>query len=175
MNIVIAILSGTPWWVFALLALLVGLGVQQLKPRVVRLPRIAVVPGVFLAWGLIALSTRAAVMPDVVLAWLIASMLGVGLGWSTTRLDGIRVDRRRGLIYLPDGWTTLVVSLSVFAAKYALAVSAALRPQWHAAIATADVAVSGLSAGYFLARLARLLIWYRHSSQVDLAIAGLPR
>jgi hypothetical protein len=68
-----------------------------------------------------------------------------------------------------------MVSLSVFAAKYALAVTAALRPQWHAAIATADVAVSGLSAGYFLARFGRMLIWYRHSSEVDLAIAGLPR
>jgi hypothetical protein len=89
--------------VFALLALLVGLGVQQLKPRVVRLPRIAVVPGVFLAWGLIALSTRASAAPTIVLAWLTASMLGAGLGWSTTRLDGIRVDRRRGLIYLPGG------------------------------------------------------------------------
>jgi hypothetical protein len=173
MNLVIAILSGTPWWVFVLLALLVGLGVQQLKPRIVRLPRIVIVPGVFLAWGLIALSTRAA--PGIVLAWLIASMLGAGLGWSTTRLAGIRVDRRRGLIYLPGGWTTLVASLSVFAAKYALAVTAALRPQWHAAIATADVAVSGLSAGYFLARLGRMLIWYRHSFEVDLVIAGLPR
>jgi len=175
MNLVIAILSGTPWWVFALLALLVGLGVQQLKPRIVRLPRIVVVPGVFLAWGLIALSTRAAAAPGIVLAWFIALMLGAALGWSTTRLDRIRVDRRRGLIYLPGGWTTLVASLSVFAAKYALAVAAALRPQWHAAIATADVAVSGLSAGYFLARLGRMLIWYRHSSEVDLAIAGLPR
>src|SRR5262245_64706099 len=68
MNLVIAILSGTPWWVFALLALLVGLGVQQLKPRIVRLPRIVVVPGVFLAWGLIALSTRAAAAPGIVLA-----------------------------------------------------------------------------------------------------------
>jgi hypothetical protein len=175
MNLVIAILSGTPWWVFVLLALLVGLGVQQLKPRIVRLPRIVVVPGVFLAWGLIALSTRAAAAPGIVLAWLIAVMLGAVPGWSTTRLERIRVDRRRGLIYLPGGRTTLVASLSVFAAKYALAVAAALRPQWHAAIATADVAVSGLSAGYFLARLGRMLIWYRHASEVDLAIAGLPR
>jgi len=175
MNLVIAILSATPWWVFALLALLVGLGVQQLRPRIVRLPRIVVVPGVFLAWGLIALSTRAAAAPDIILAWLVALMLGAGLGWSTMRLDGIRVDRRRGLIYLTGGWTVLVASLSVFAAKYALAVTAALRLQWHAAIAIADVAVSGLSAGYFLARLARTLIWYRHSSEVDLAIAGQPR
>src|SRR5258708_3390530 len=36
----LAILLGTPWWVFALLALLTGLGLQALRTRRTRLPRL---------------------------------------------------------------------------------------------------------------------------------------
>jgi hypothetical protein len=173
MNLIWAILSGTPVWVFALFALLVGLGIQQLRPRTVQMPRIFIVPAVFLAWGLIALWMRAAVVQSAVPAWLVALPIGFAFGWATTRLDGLVADRRRGLIYLPGGWTTVVASMIVFAAKYVLAVSMVMRPQWRDVLATADMAVSGLSAGYFLARLARMLTLYRNVPEADLAAGAV--
>jgi hypothetical protein len=172
MNVVWAILSGTPWWVFALLAVLLGVGIQQLRPRSVPVSRIALAPAMFLAWGLIALWTRATAAAGIIPAWLMAFTVGACLGWATTRVDGLRADPRHGLIHLPGSWTILVASSVVFAAKYALEVSAAMNPEWRAATAVADVAVSGLSAGYFLARLARTLKFYRNSASVDLAGDG---
>jgi hypothetical protein len=174
MNVVWAILSGTPWWAFALLAVLLGVGIQQLRPRAVPVSRIALVPAMFLAWGLIALWTRATMAAGIVPAWLVALIVGACLGWATTRVDGLRADPRHGLIHLPGSWTILVASSAVFAAKYALAVSAAMNPEWRAATAVADVAVSGLGAGYFLARLARTLRFYRNSPSANLACDGAP-
>src|SRR4051794_38145984 len=112
MSVVGAILLGTSWWVFMLLALLVALGISQLRPRAVRLPRILIAPAVFLGWGLIALWIRAGTGSAA--PWLLALIIGVLVGWQTTSLDGLRADRQRGLIYLPGGWTTLVASLAVF-------------------------------------------------------------
>jgi len=175
MNLVWAILSGTPWWVFALLAVLVGVGVQQLKPRVLQVPRIAIVPAVFLAWGLIALWTRATIAVGIIPTWLVALAAGARLGWATARLDGLQADRQRGLIFLPSSAATLVAGLTVFAAKYALTVFGTMNPEWRVATAVADMAVSGISAGYFLARVARTLNVYRTSPGVDLAIDGMPR
>jgi hypothetical protein len=169
MNIIWAILVGTPPWVFVLFALLVGLGIQQLRPRTVHLARIFIVPAVFLAWGLFALWMRAAIVQSAVPAWLSALTIGFAGAWATTRLDGLGADRQRGLIHLPGGWTTLVVSMMVFAAKYMLAVSIVMRPDWRDVLATADMAVSGLSTGFFLARLARMLRHYRNAPQAELA------
>jgi hypothetical protein len=53
---VIGILLHTPWWVFVVFALLLALGIQALRPRVVSAWRLLVTPGIFIAWGLVSLA-----------------------------------------------------------------------------------------------------------------------
>ena len=78
------VLAGTPWWAYAVLALLVFLGVRRLKARVRSLGLALVAPGAFLVWGL-----------SNVMAYSQAHSLMVGgsilsvlflVGWASTRL-----------------------------------------------------------------------------------------
>jgi hypothetical protein len=169
--LLIAILQHTPWWIFALFALLVRFGVQALTPRRVAVPRLLIVPFVFFAWGLWSLAMRSAASPLLAADWVVFGIAGLAIGWWTTRLDGVRIDRAARSVLLPGSTVPLVRNLTIFATKYALAVVMTLSPAWRAQIVSWDVAVSGLSAGYFAAWTLRFALLYRDAG----AAAAQPR
>lgn len=151
-----AILAHTPWWAWALCALLVARGLPALRTRSVPVARVLIVPAVFMAWGIGSLVVRSAGSPMLAVAWFGCALAGVAIGWQTTRLKGVRVDRAAGRVTLPGSVVPLVRNLSIFAVKYALGVAAALAPAWRGDIALWSIGVSGLSAGYFAAWVMRL-------------------
>ncbi len=157
----LAILSHTPWWVWALLALLVGIGLQATRPRRITLRRTVITPVVFVAWGLGSLSLHASAV--TVAAWLAAAALGAALAVATTRTDGVVVDRGRGTLLLAGSWQPLARYLAIFAARYALAVAAVRMPTAGETLIVGDLAVSGLAAGYFMGGLALLVRHYRRA------------
>jgi hypothetical protein len=161
MPTLIAVLQHTPWWVFALFALLVRFGVQALTPRRVAVPRLLIVPFVFFAWGLWSLAMRSVAQPLLAADWAAFGIAGLAIGWWTSRLDDVRIDRVTGTVALPGSAVPLVRNLTIFATKYALAVAMTLAPSWRAQIVSWDVAVSGLSAGYFAAWMLRFAQSYR--------------
>ena len=158
---VLPILQHTPWWVWPLLAALIALGLQARRRRRARVGRVLVTPAVFVAWGLVSVAAHPA--PDPLAAWLGAAILGVVLGSAVTRLDGIRADRALGAVELPGSWVPLARNLVIFAARYALAVAAARLPAARDQLVLWDLAVSGLSAGYFLGWLAVFVRRYRRT------------
>jgi hypothetical protein len=149
MNLFIRILGGTPWWVWALLLILVWLGLQAARPRVVRLQRIFVIPAIFIFWGLVSLTMRPMFSETIALDWAAAALGGAALGMLTTRVEGLQVDRRLGLVELPGSWRPLARFLAIFLIKYVLAVAIALRPDLRGELTLCDVAVSGALTGYF--------------------------
>ena len=72
------ILLNTPWWAFALLAVLVILGVQALRPCTIMVWRLLAIPGVFIVWGLITLVTRSIGSPILLLDWFLTCAVGLG-------------------------------------------------------------------------------------------------
>lgn len=54
---ILNMLQNTPWWAFVLLALLIVLGIQALRPRTIAVWRLLIVPAAFIVWGLISLVT----------------------------------------------------------------------------------------------------------------------
>jgi hypothetical protein len=163
----IVILQHTPMWVMALLALLVVLGVQALRPRTVSVWRLLTVPAVFIVWGLITLATRSAGTPVLLLDWLAAATAGLAIGWSTARLDGVAFDRARGLVSVPGSTFPLLRNIVLFAVKYALAAAVAIVPAHRGELVPWDVAVSGLAAGYFIGWLVRFALKYRSAGEPE--------
>jgi hypothetical protein len=153
------ILRGTPWWVFALFALLVYLGFRATKPRVSGWRRAVLNAVVFMIWGVATLL----ITPNPVhaLVWALTASTGGALALLTVRFDGMEVDRRRGLVRLPASWLPLARNMLVFGAKYAIAVMTALAALAPAQLALWDLGVSGASAGYFAAWLWRFWLAYR--------------
>lgn len=169
MDLLHGILVNTPWWVFLLFLLLVWLGVQARRPRIVSLRRVFITPAIFIGWGIVGLLGRVLGAPLLLADWLVFALCGGALAATTVRLGGMSVDRGQGLVHLPGSVLPLIRNLSIFAAKYLLAVAMALHPASLAALTAADVAVSGLSAGYFLGWVARFVMAYRSAPDRDLS------
>jgi hypothetical protein len=116
------VVAGTPLWVWAVLGLVLALGMTALKPAHRSPARLSLVPGIFLAvsLGMLLSSARlAAVLP----LWLMTCLLGsgIGVGWAT--LLHIEIDRTRRLIHMPGTAFWLVTGLILFGLRYALEVS----------------------------------------------------
>ena len=157
----LALLQNTPAWVFAVFALLIVLGVQALRPRVVPVWRLLAIPLAVSAWGLVTLATRALEAPVLLVAWLIAGAAGLLLAWRTQRLDRLGIDREHGVVSVPGSRTPLLRNLGIFAVKYVLTAAIAISPAHRDSLLLWNFALSGLMAGYFLSWLARFALAYR--------------
>jgi hypothetical protein len=171
MDIATRFLSGTPWWVYGLLALLVWLGLQAARPRTVSLSRVLIAPAVFIGWGIVSLMLRSNVSDAVV--WLGTAACGAAFAVLVTRIDGVVADRR-GLVRVPGSILPLARFLAIFIAKYALAVAASVRPDLRDVLAPWDIGVSGLAAGYFVGWFLAFLRTYRRAPDAALG-AETPR
>ena len=159
-DLVRGILSGTPLWVWVLFAYLMWLGSRSLKPSQVPVRKVAVLPVVFIVWGLSGLTRHPFPAEAIAAFWLggLAGGLLLGLA-SGPRL--LAVDRDGGgIIHFPASPLPLIRNLLIFGAHYVLNVLLALRPADAASLMQADIAVSGASAGYFVGWA--FMLWQRY-------------
>lgn len=154
------ILGGTPLWVWGLLALLIWLGSLGLKRRRMALRRLAIVPIVFVIWGLSGLAARPFEAATIAGLWFAGLIAGLALGLVTAPRP-LDIDRARREIELPGSWWPLARSLIIFFAHYALIVAAVILTAQKAMLLQADIVVSGASAGYFTGWFVALLRRYR--------------
>jgi hypothetical protein len=164
------VLANTPWWVFLLLALLIGLGVQALRPRAVALSRVFIMPAVFLSWGLISLALTSRGAPLLLLAWSVAAAAGAVLALTSFRAAGLRLER--GRVHFPGSALPLTRNLLIFLVKYALAVAIARSPDLREQLQLWDIGVSGVIAGYFIGWMARFVVFYCRASAAEPALAS---
>ena len=145
MRFALGILTHTPLWVFALLAYLVWQGIRSLRPRTTPIWRLLIVPAVFIAMGLSRIVSGSETGPWPLLTWLGAAAVFAPLGLATpTRLIG--VDRQNWLVTRAGSAIPLIRNIVVFLLQYAVAVTAALDPHGHTAVALGGRAISGASA-----------------------------
>ncbi len=162
--------SHTPLWVFALLAYLVWIGAQRLRPSVRPLVRMWIAPTIFVIWGLVGLFSREGDFAAILTRWLVGALLGGALG-SAGGMPLV-VDRQRRLVRLPGSVLPLARVLVIFGAHYVLQAAAAMQPTNRAALLAWDVYVSGASTGYFVAWSLRFWRSYRKAPQTDLGPAA---
>ena len=158
---ILAILLGTPAWVYLLFALLLWLGACQLRPRIVPVQRIWRTPLVFIVWGLCGLVIHNTGALTSLLPWLIAASVGLLAG--VARPNTLAINHARSLVSRPASILPLLRNFTIFAAHYALNVAAVFNPGQHA-IMQVDMALSGVFAGYFLGWLLRFVQHYRESA-----------
>src|SRR5471030_3266263 len=100
LDLVNRIIAGTPIWVFALFAYAIRQGYRRLTPQVTAIRRVAVVPALFIAWGLYGLFSRPIGPEQVAAIWLPSAGLGIILG-ALASPRRLQVDRWRGLVRQP--------------------------------------------------------------------------
>jgi hypothetical protein len=166
MSALIAIVSHTPLWAIGLFGVLLVFGLQALRPRSMPVPRLFLLPALFMAWGIVSLVQRAGGAPLPCIDWLVLAGVGLAIGWRTTSWSSARLEAEDNRITLPGSKAPLIRNLAIFLVKYVLNVAFVVMPASHAAIALLDIAVSGLSAGYFAAWMLSFIAWYRGSPRV---------
>jgi len=165
MTALLNILHNTPWWVFVLFAVLLLLGAQALRTRTIPVWRLLVVPTVFIGWGVIGLIQQTTQStPYLVADWLIGATIGAAFLWLTGRSLAVQIERD-DVVSVAGSALPLVRNMAIFIAKYGLGVAAALNPAARQSLAVWDIAVSGLSAGYFLAWLVIFALAYQRAPQ----------
>lgn len=162
METIVQILTHTPWWVFVLFAFLVSRGVRAFNPAEVSLVQLAIVPAVFMIWGLAGLVERYGLDPGAFALWLAALAIGAALGAAILQGAALKGDRSRGIIYRPADFTVLPLIVVAFFSKYALAVMAAMSPEIVNAVGfrIVDLGVSGVFAGIFVGKFVRYVRAY---------------
>jgi hypothetical protein len=156
-TVIVAILSHTPGYVWAILAALVLLGSLQLRRQRMSRMRLLIAPVAMGALSLWSVTTAFGTKPAVIAAWL----LGIGAAWLANRaLRWPRDVRSDGDAFVVAGspWP-LALMLAIFALRYAVAVSLVFHPEWRAdpVFAAPMALLYGALSGMFTARAVRIL------------------
>jgi hypothetical protein len=173
MEILSQFISSTPWWVFVLFVYLVMKGWKARTPGDTTLPKMAIIPVVFTAWGLYDLVTLYGVTFETAITWLAGIAIGAAIGWSIASRFNLVADRSAGFIHRPADMTLLPLLLVTFAVKYGFGVIAAVAPHLLAetGFRIADLALSGLFTGIFVGKFVRYAWVWRNAAAPDASIS----
>jgi hypothetical protein len=156
-TVIVAILSHTPGYVWAILAALVVLGSVQLRRQRMSRTRLLIAPVTMGALSLWSATAAFGARPAVALAWL----LGMGAAWLANR--ALRWPREiasdgDAVVVAGSPWP-LALMLTIFALRYAVAVSLVFHPEWRAdpVFAAPMALLYGALSGMFAARAVRIL------------------
>jgi hypothetical protein len=150
----IAIMQGTPTWVWLLLAFLIYRGVNALHSRTTPLSKLAIIPLIFAAMGIAHLVSAPLVGWAAVAAWVVGLGAGFVGGVFNASRSRFIVDPIALSVTSPGSFVPLVLILATFATKFWLGFELATVTN-IAALASyvvIDAAVSGVVAGMFAGR-----------------------
>lgn len=161
----IQILSHTPVYVWAILAVLVYRGVVAMRDRDMAIRKLFIIPAIMLALSLqdIVAKFGSGLLP--LCAWAGAALL-VALLVARSGKAGASAGAAPGTLRVHGSAAPLVMMMVIFFTKYATAVTLAMHPAAsHDLLLPALVcALFGVGNGYFLGRLARNLMTLRFLS-----------
>lgn len=152
------ILTRTPLYVWAILALLVYRGIVEMRGRDVAIRKLFIVPVIMLALSLqdIVAKFGAAYLP--MSAWAGSAMVMTLLVWKFSGA-GIDAGAAPGSVRVCGSWGPLAMMMAIFFTKYVTAVTLVVQPDTvhNVLFSTAVCTLLGVFSGYFVGRLASIL------------------
>ena len=145
-----ALLTHTPLWVWAILALLIQRGVASARPHSITLPRLLLLPLVFTVLGALGLPHNGALLPLALAAAAAGVLIGAAAGRALfAGQSGYAWDAQSGQLHCPGSWRMLACSLAAFVLKFGMGMAAGRQPELLAGTGGALLtgAVSGATGG----------------------------
>jgi membrane protein CcdC involved in cytochrome C biogenesis len=145
----------TPWWVYALFAYLIFVGFKASRTRTVSIKKIFIIPIIFAAMSVHTLMTSFQLDAMTIMVWSAAIFIGMVLGWIQVYQYHLEIDKKNHRIQVPGTWTTLLLILIIFAAKYYFGYELAIDPTLieQTSFEYSMLGVSGVCTGLFVGRL----------------------
>ena len=159
------IFSHTPLYVWAILGLLVYRGVLASRAREVSLRKLCIIPLVMLALSLSGVQGSFGFAGSAPFAWAVGALAGAALAWMLTDPRKIVAIPQRASVRRPGSWAPLILMMSIFCMKYAVAVTLAIAPGYaHETGFSVPVCLAyGGFSGIFLGGLLRTGAVYRQA------------
>jgi hypothetical protein len=152
------IITHTPIWVWALLALLVYFGYQQTKSRTIGLRRATIIPVVLTALSIYGTLSAFGSSSLAILAWLAAA---TALATTVMLLPipaGTRFDNQARQLHIIGSWVPMALMMGIFVTKYIVGVALSMHPELaqKTTFALTFSALYGAFSGVFIGRALRL-------------------
>ncbi len=154
----IDILKHTPYYVWAILALLVYHGVAAMRAREIPVRKLIILPLIMLALSLQDIQAKFGSGQLALCVWACAALAVMLPVWKFGRA-GISPGAAPGSVRVHGSAAPLKMMLAIFFTKYATSVTLAVQPQAssNALFVVVTCALLGAFSGYFLGRLANHL------------------
>ncbi|MBI2809623.1 MAG: hypothetical protein HYX67_02165 [Candidatus Melainabacteria bacterium] len=154
------IISGAPWWVYALFAYLVSIGIQSIQPRTLPIKRLILMPVLFVVWSIYSLYGTFSMFPSLAFYWVALLALGAYLGFKEVRSWHFHSDHQKRTLTIPGNYSTLILILLIFVLKFFWGYLYATRTEISYWIYLSDTLTSALVTGFFVGRAAVFLKRY---------------
>jgi hypothetical protein len=155
-----AILRNTPLWVWGVLALLLALGLAQVRNRKISGLLILPLPATMIPLSLYGVAASFGASLGALSAWAIGAGAALTLnGLVFLGPRGLRYDAVDGRFEVPGSWIPLVLMLTIFSTRFVFAATTAMNPSivGTAAFIGCASAILGFCSGLFLSRAIRAL------------------
>lgn len=152
------ILAHTPYWVFALFALLVWLGAKQLTASSVGLGRVTVMPILMTGLSVYGVISVFGDAPAALVGWAVAALVLVALVLQRALPTRTRYDAATRRFHLAGSAVPLTLMMGIFFTKYVVGTMLAMHPEMRhgATFALAVPTLYGVFSGIFTGRAIRL-------------------
>lgn len=152
MESIIEALKGTPWWVYVILVVIIKMGLEARKSRVIPLKKIFIFPVLILAWSIFGIFQHFNGVADL-FYWIIFVIIGCYLGYRLVKGFLIRADRKKHRIKVPGTNLILIMALIIFATKYFFGYYYATHTYIPESINILRLATTGLISGILVGRV----------------------
>ena len=152
------ILTRTPIWAFALLALLLALGYSQTRTRTISLKRLTIIPLAMTGLSVYGVVSAFHGSGPSLMAWGITSLIALTVLMQTPLAQGTAYNAATQQFTIPGSWVPMALFMGLFFTKYAVGVSLGMQPALanNHSFALPVSALYGAFSGVFLARSAKL-------------------
>jgi hypothetical protein len=162
-----------PAWIFAVFVALLVIGLKQTFPRSVTLRRSIVLPALLMGLSLMGVASAFGAQPQALLAWALGLAAAVALLHGRVDTSAVRFSATTRRFEMPGSGWPLALMMSLFALKFAMGATLALRPELRQSVllATSASAAYGLFSGLFLGRAMALWALAREALSGDMGLA----
>jgi hypothetical protein len=170
MNIILTIITRTPFWVWPLMAGVLWLGSLNLRQRTVPLKLMLVLPAVMLVLSVGNATGTAAAPVLALVSWFVAAVFGAIIGWFVTGRPPA-IEPGSGKVVLPGSVVPLAVCVALIVLRFTFGYLYGRYPELRADshYALALIAGGALLGGVLLGRFGRLCIWYWQAASGETA------
>lgn len=151
-------IASTSWWVIPITAFIIYVVYQSLKPKVVPVNALTVMPILFCLMTLVGIVVYVKVDAYNLMLFIDLFLLGAGIGWLNYRFLNIKAITDQHALYIPGSIAILVLGSIIGSCQYYLGLSANLTMILNIMHnSTILMSIFGFFSGFFIGRIGYII------------------